>query len=369
MRKILTTAFALAALAFGGEAAAYELKRCGDQNIKWNSNNVTLMASNNSFPTGTWRNGIQRAVDLTNQNPSNFRFTLVSNTGGVALSNGQNEVWGSTDTAGILQGAPAIAYTPSTCLRFAGITVSGIDETDVIFDYSSPWRWTTSTTKTNLILYGGSLRALHTTGVHEFGHSLGLSHENDEYNIMGRDFEHLYANGSTASGYLGEDAADATVALYGLRSGAFEDVALVHWRWSGRSGEYSDHDRTRLFSCSGLELPRTTIGGEPGYRVNRGQCVQLELTYENNGRAFQSGIAARYYISTNDYISTFDRQIGVGNWNLGRAQVATTRVTLTVPNDLTPARNYWIGGVLDPNNAIREFNESNNATYIPIRIN
>ena len=72
--------------------------------------------------------------------------------------------------------------------------------------------------------------AIQTTGAHEFGHGLGLLHVNTEYNIMGNDFEHIHVNGSTATAYTGEDAADATVFLYGARSPA--------WcrRWRSPSG-------------------------------------------------------------------------------------------------------------------------------------
>jgi CARDB protein len=94
----------------------------------------------------------------------------------------------------------------------------------------------------------------------------------------------------------------------------------------------------------------------------------LELSYENNGKNYQSGIGTGYYISTNSYITTYDRRIGGATWNLGRNSVYTTSVTLTIPSNLSPGTNYWIGAVIDENNSINEAVEWNNATYIPIRV-
>jgi hypothetical protein len=213
------------------------------------------------------------------------------------------------------------------------------------------------------------LRAIQTTGAHEFGHGLGLLHVNTEYNIMGNDFEHIHVNGSTATAYTGEDAADATVFLYGARSPAWEDVAVVHWKYSGASGEYSDHTKTVIYNTSGAVLPTVNVVGETGYRVNRGQTVRAEFTYENNGANFHGGIQTGYYISTNDLITTSDRKIGSGSFNLSRDNVFTTTVDLVIPRDLVSGRDYWLGVIIDDNGAIRESVESNNATYTPIRVN
>ena len=187
-----------------------------------------------SFPAGYWRNGLQQAIDAHNLNPSKFRYSLTSDSGGVGRDNGESEVQG--DTGFILDGAPAIAYSYWTCYWFFGDHVD-MDEVDVIFDYGSPWTWTADTLKSSLIRYTGNLRPLQTTGTHEFGRGLKLNHVNTEYNIMGMDFEHIHVNGSTARAYLGEDAADGITFLYGARSGAWEDVALVHWKYSGASAD------------------------------------------------------------------------------------------------------------------------------------
>lgn len=368
-------ALVLGALVGATPADAYSKETCLGEEIKWSSNSKSLEANSTSFPSGTWFNGIQDGVNKFNLNPSRFRYSVFSSGGGVGLGNGQSEIWGSTD-AGVLQGAPAIAYSWWTCFWFFGDFVH-MDEVDVVFDYGSPWRWTTSTNKANLLRYSDTatdLRPLQTTAVHEFGHGAKLNHVNTEYNVMGTDFEHIHVNGSTARAYMGEDVADGMVDLYGSRSGSWEDVGVVHWRYSGASGEYSDHTKGRVLASNGAALPTFTITDpgttrETAYRVNPGQVVRVEFTYENNGKTTQSNVDVGFYISTNDTISTFDRRVGGRTLSLGRANVySPDHHTVTIPTDLTVGQTYWLGAIVDEDNSLSEAVEWNNATYIPIRV-
>lgn len=365
MRKSSILLCAALLLTVASPAFGFGYKTCLGEKLKWSGSSKTLRANSVSFPSGYWFNGLQDGVNKFNLNPSNFRYSLTSETGGVGRDNGQSEAWG--DTGSILQGAPAIAYSYWTCYWFFGDHVH-MDEVDVIFDYSSPWQWTADTVKSSLIRYTGSFRPLQTTAAHEFGHGLKINHVSTEYNIMGTDFEHIHVNGSTARAYMGEDAADGSVFLYGTRSGGWEDLGVVHWKYSGASGEYSDHTKTRVYTSAGGNLPTFTVDGETGYRVTRGQGVRAEFTYENNGANFHSGVQAGFYISTNDYISTWDRRIGGASFSLGRGNVYTTTIALTIPSDLTADRNYWLGVIIDENNSIAEAVEWNNATYIPLRV-
>ena len=367
MKRTLVGLSLAAAVLSASPAAAYSYQECQDEKLKFDSNSVTIRPNTTSFPSGYWQTGIEDTVSKFNRNPSNFRYSVSMDPGGVGIG-GENEIWGSTDPV-ILQGAPAIAYQSSTCYWLFGNHVH-MDSVDVIFDYNSPFQWTADTVKSSLIRYTGSGRAIQTTGAHELGHGLILNHVNTEYNIMGLDFEHIHVNGSIATAYIGEDATDGAVFLYGARFPAWEDVAVVHWKYSGAAGAYSDHTKTVIYNSSGNVLPTVTVKGETGYSVKPGQVVQAEFTYENNGANFHAGIATGYYISTNDTISTGDQKIGGASWNLARGDVLTTTVTLTIPANLTPNKDYWLGVVIDENNAISEpvVVEINNATYIPIRV-
>lgn len=324
---------------------------------KWGSNSTSMRASSVSFPAGNaYRTALGTVASRWNQNPSNFFFSQLYDDTSVGLNNGQNEVWFTADAS----------YNPAvTVSRWNG---SGtLIESDVLFYVSAGY--TTSMNKTSIWPYGGASRPFETTAMHEYGHALGLGHEADEYNIMGQDWTHLSLNGSTARSYAGEDADDGTVSLYGLWSGGtIEDVGVVHMKRTGASGEYSSHGLTKMYNSSGVELPFTTFNGQRRYNVSKGQSVQVEFTYENNGEAYQSpGVG--YYISTDSNITTGDTQFATASYGLGRADVLTSKRTLTIPSSLVSGSTYYLGAIIDWNNAITEVNSANNAAYHIIRIN
>jgi hypothetical protein len=375
--KTLGLACAVVTLGLPAFAAAFSYKTCNGEKLKWTSGNtITVRADPTSFPSASvWRSALQEGITRFNENPSNFRYSLMTDSGGVGLDNGQNEIWGTTDND-LLDGAPARAFQWWTCFWPFW---NHMDEVDIVFDYRSPWRWTTSTNKADLLGYGvdDPLRPIQTTAIHELGHGLPLNHENTEYNVMGIDYKHIHVNGSTARAYLGEDVADGTVYLYGLSATSREDLGVVHWKYccaGGEDNEYSDHVKTGLFYYPPVidgnpALPSFNDGGETRYWVNRGQVIWAEFTYENNGASTQNGVQVGFYISTNATISTSDRRIGGTTLNLARNDVFTSRTTVTIPSDLVSAANYWLGVIIDENDSISEMAEWNNATYIPIRIN
>jgi hypothetical protein len=362
MKALLALVVAITIGLFAQDAFAYSYKYCGSTSnkIKWGGTSKRLYASTVSFPAGYWQNGIQNTINVMNQNPSKFRYSLSMDSGGVGRGNGQSEIWFSSSLC-----SPACAYQYYSCYWLFGWRY-GVNEVDIV--YSTSTSWTASTAKSGLIRYGGTRRALQSTGVHELGHGLILNHVNTKYNIMGTDFEHMNANGGTARTYVGEDAANGMVFLYGNRGG-WQDVSVTHWKYAGTSGEYSDHTRTVIRSSGGSILPAININGETGRRVSRGTWVRAEFTFENNGSNTQTGVPVGFYISTNDYISTYDRRVATRTLTLARDNPYTSSTWVFIPSDLTRGRNYWLGAIVDYTNIKPEQVEYNNATYIPIRIN
>jgi hypothetical protein len=365
MKQLISIAIVLGSLTYIQSTEAASWRTCSGNKIKWDSNTVTMRASNVSFPSGSsYRSALQTVISRVNDNPSKFNFNLSTGDTSVGFDNGQNETWFTNDSDA-LDGAPAVAFSWTHCYWLFGWR-HGIDEVDVVFNNNVTY--TSSSNKSALNTYGGSARPFRTTATHEFGHALGLLHENRYYNIMGQDWDFIHANGNSTRAYLGEDAANGAVILYGTTGGYMEDVSLSHHKYLGTSGEYSRHQPTRLYNSSGGNLSRFGNSGEWVYRVNKGQTVRLELTAENNGKSYQSP-AVGYYVSTNNYISTGDRRIGTGSLGLGRNIPYTFQRTLTIPSDLNSGQYYWLGAVIDYNGAISESSGVNNATYVRIYVN
>lgn len=353
MKRVTTSLIMASAFLVSSAASAFTTYNCGAGHAEWSSNSKTIYAYTGSFPSGSpERSALNTAMARLNENSSNFSFNLVYSSTVPSLGNGRSEIW----MANISPPGVASSWWNGAC---------NFTETDIRLDTSV--NWTTSTSKSTMSRYGGSGRPFQTTMLHELGHGLGLGHEADEYNIMGQDYTHVYTNGNSANAYFGEDANDGANFLYG--SDGRQDLGVVHWKRTGANNGYSQHGRTKLYDVStGNELSYSTVDDERVYNVNRGQQVSVELTFENNGTAYQSEDVG-YYVSTNNYISTWDRLLATYTMGQSQANVYTTRRTVTIPSDLDCSTNYWLGAVIDKNGSLNEWSESNNATYIPIRTN
>jgi hypothetical protein len=340
------------------DASAYTyLRVCGSTPARWASN---LYAANahTSFSSGPWRTALASVVQSWDNNPSNLAVRVAYGDPSIGLQNGQSEVWWATNP-----GADALTYP---WVSLAGCRYT---EADIIFKNNPSVPWTDSANKPTFFTYGGGYRPFHATGIHEFGHAAGLGHTNNFYSVMGTDYTYLSTNGQTARAYIGADASAGVIALYGLWANGPDDLSVVHWRWNGTAtGEYADHCRTRMFNSAGGLLLRVAgnpcYGAEPVFQVSRGQTVQVEFTYENLGRNNRT-FAVGYFVSSNSTINTADQFLGANSITLPRQNAWSAATRLVVPTNL--ARGYyWLGAIVDYNNAIGERLENNNASYVQI---
>jgi hypothetical protein len=355
-RTLIACAVLCAAALASNDALAWNWGKCGNTYAHWPADSATLRASSVGFPVGPWRDALASVRDRFNTSPSQLNYTLLWNEPAVAMNNGQSEVWWQAE---LDWPAAAWYWVNGSC---------EIVEADVIF--RSTVAYTTSTAKATLTAYGGPNRPFRTTAIHEFGHAQGAGHVADIYSVMGTDFTHIHANGGTGTAYVGEDLISGSVAVYGLDANAGQDLAIAHWRRSGASGEYSSHSRTRVFTTGNAELAKVAGATEPTYKVNKGQTVKFEMTYENMGRTSPLTVKIGYYLSTNDTISTGDTFLGEGQVTLYRGAPDTTNNTyLNIPSNLVSGTTYWLGAIIDYNGAVNEVYEANNATYTAIRVN
>lgn len=362
MKKSLATLIGLALFAaivgYASDARAYVSLKCDGKRVKWPSSPVQMRASQVGFPAGdSARDALTEAIDLFYQNPSNFWYTLTYDDPLVGVNNGETEAWWTADPN---LTTTARAFTLYNC------SSGSIYEADAVFYNGESYTYSTGN-KRSLWPYGGSFRPFQTTAIHELGHTVGLQHEGDEYNVMGFDYTHIHANGSSAKAYLGEDSAYGISNIYGYYPDSYEDLSVTHWKYAGSAIDgYSVHDRTRIFDSSGNSLGFYSDSGEPRYIVNRGQTVQVEFTYENNGKNIQN-TTADMYISTNDYISRSDTSLGRYFLTIDRGNVYTSTYNVTIPSNLTPGK-YHVGVLLDGDRTVSEMRENNNATYIGVEV-
>ena len=379
--KIYKTFLTVGLLLVGASANAASWLECdGDsgKKQKWSVDEIRVEISTTSYPEN-WRTRIKDAIKIVNTNPSPFWINTVERGGGVGDGNGQNEVY----SAHI--GALGVARYWNTCEWFFGWEW-GKDEVDVILDASPTYKngkpfppWTLSKLKSQNYIYYGPKAMAESVFVHEFGHLLGLMHVNSEYNVMGDAGNHLITQNGKTRSYFGEDASWGARQLYGTQSSAFRDLSVSHFRYTGVSGEYSTHDRTRAFRNNGTSWVQTGVYGgtsdgsviEPFWEVNLGERIRFEYTVENNGKQTENNVRGGVYISTNDWISKQDRLMGTHVWNSIAAQGAayTFTVEITVPNNLQRRRVYWVGYIIDDNNTVHEKTGRNNAAYVPVWIN
>jgi hypothetical protein len=365
--KLFTVILLMLASCAGNTLFAYRWMRCGpirEERLKWDHDTVRFRAAAISFPAGTrWRSALGDAGGLWNRTPTIFRYHITFDEFGVGRRNHQNEIYFSDSLE-----APAVArvWHPRRA-------ACEIKEADIVFNTAGGWGILEPGLKARFIAHfdgaGTALRAFQGAALHELGHAQGLAHEERVYNIMGQEWNHVHANGSTAASYPGVDAVRASMDTYGrLAPGMNQDLSVAHFKWMSPAGDYSAHRRTQLFDTSGA--PLVDVGAfEPRFVVRPGQTIQVEFGYESLGVP-SSSFMVSYHLSYDDEITTADpviatRYIALEDSTYVGAE--STRITLRLPTWLTPGTRYWIGAIIDPWNVIAEVDETNNATYIGIQ--
>lgn len=355
--------FAMICAPIADTAIAYSHWHCGDDNVRWPGPLPIIVwrAHTASFPAGSpLRTALNTANERWNEAPGNFWFLSKWNETYVGRGNDQNEMWFSANPL-------VIGFDPAVCWIRKSCSSDTIKEADIIFNPNV--NWSTSTAQASMGAYGGSHRPWGTTAIHEMGHALGLAHEDDNYNVMGVDWNHIHANAGRVRWYPGEDAANGEVHLYGpTHSPNKNDVGVVHWKHSGSSKGYSTHTQCQIYKLDNTPVTREDFNGWQRYKVQNGNIYKVQFTYENNGYHHKTGVDVAYYISTNDNISTYDRLIGIATFPMKRNKPFTRTIDLRIPDNLTWGQTYYIGAIVDYKGAIPEFNEKNNATWIPIKI-
>lgn len=321
---------------------AYVYLTCddGDDPITWSeecNDCARMRVSPISFPAGnSFTTEVNAAMDTWNAvERSNFTFIKLVDTNGTYGENDVNEVvFDEIDGPG-----DTLAVTRSWYNLCYAFDDADIKETDVIFDVEENWY-------TSAFSYTSSNIHFRTVAVHEFGHVLGLKHENDVLDTMNS----FYPNGGPLSySKLMVPTADSRQGLRFLYpEGGTSKPNLVALNYK-RTGAGS----------SGLVSGPTSAAD--------GTNVTIEATFQNIGSAGSGSFNIGFYLSTNNYITTADTLLGT---NFGASCSAGGTVTFTrtlhIPAGTAPGV-YYLGLLLDKDNTVDEFDNtaSNNGLAQP----
>jgi len=327
---------ALIAMA-GGTASAYNYNTCNGNAIRWNSGWTNMAISTTSFsPGSSWDGDIQNAMwHWNNVKGSGFNYYYLRGTSGThQFGNGVNEMY--FDGAEASGSTLAVTHISSHCYWFFGWNY-GIDETDIAFNTNAGWN-TGAFNYANL----GSPYSFEEVAEHELGHALGLNHENRWMALMNA----YYPDGGTLGYYKehdpnGDDRLGAR-ALY--PDGTTEiDVAGSAFKFTGTA-------------TSGLVSSPTLAA--------RGSTVNIEWTFANLSTATET-FDVGFYLSSNDFISTYDTLLATnyGAWGSSGFTGTFTR-SLYIPTWITPG-TYYLGFLIDPYNQLPDVNKGNNGQPMP----
>ena len=233
--------------------------------------------------------------------------------------------------------------------------------------FAAGWPWVMNENKSSLTSYAGVGFPFRSVAVHELGHTLGLDHEANTYNVMGDAATHLSSNGNSARAYPGEDATSGAIAIYGLAGTATQDLGVSHFQYLTSSQGYSAHERTAVTDLLGAQKPSTLVAGEPVFQVGRGDLVNVTFAFENNGVNSQKRTAG-YYWSTNNTITTYDNLLVNATPTVSRNTVYMRTQEVEIPDSLNLGQIYYLGVVVDRYDELKETQENNNATYVAIEI-
>jgi CARDB len=387
------------------ESYAWVQSRCvlgtngNGQLLRWSTNEYKVFVDPKTIPSGSGRLlDMQSAIANMNKNPSNLRYTLGGSVTDNILGMGshRNEIYFYDFTLGGIfpDDAKIIAQEVDNANDLTNCRPTESDiQVNTNYRLARPPvgsnKIELSNSKNPLFEYGGSNENLISTIMHEIGHGAGLDHEGDVMNLMGGD-NLVVANGNVVAPYIGEDTAGGLISLFGQSPAVRQDVSLSHWRWGGKKsdgggGFYSTHFRTRMFNTANMELAKVcpyvkpnpngsliAACPEPVYRVNKGQTVNLELSYENSGSTPSLAVKVNYYLSADNIINTADTLLNSATLTFLRNNAPSTfNHAVIIPNTvaIVKGRNYWLGAIVDPTNIIAEQFEGNNATYVGIRVN
>jgi len=337
-----------ALLLIGGHAAAFTWFTYGGYVVVWAAATDTRWLSPDTFPPG-----------------SPAQIIALASAGAWNLTGGSS--W--TYTAGYASIYPpdsfdGYSYTeavPGDYFDSPGVLAATLlgnygaewVDMDTLINAEAPngWGWNldpapTAELLTNPGLYGFSLLQVL---MHEFGHALGLGHEDTIVTLMNS----YYPNGGTfgQEGIVEPHADDRVGQRTLYPGGIFTDLGNGNFYHSSFGGS-------------------APIIFEPT-AADPGDQIAARIQVENLGTTFTTNVRQGFYLSQDSQITTGDRFLGSLLWaSLDAGAAGQFDVLINLPDDL-PSGTWYLGSILDDTNRITEAFEDNNAVIYsePLTVN
>jgi hypothetical protein len=220
---------------------------------------------------------------------------------------------------------------------------STLIESDITFNADISWRTGVQNERTRNTSAPCFIQA---GVVHEFGHSVGLLHENTELSNMTQGYSgHVWYGGCDQfTHHPTPDDCQGARRLFPF-SYTERDASVMNFEMSGSTG-------TQIWRNN------STITN-----VNQRDAINIEYTVCNPGNTgidFDLGV----YISTNEIISKYDTYIGGFNYYLPSHYAWERDKTFRIPS-LMSNGTYFVGVVVDIDDNLDEDRECNNNLIFP----
>ena len=322
------TLLLLIVASFLRDASAFQ--RSMNENGKplyWESSHVEMSINANSIASGSIEDlRLREAIAEWNRfsfRGSRFYFTVTTGTAShVNLSDKVSAVGWAEDLYFITHNLPAAAAAVTwTSYHSGGDLISA----DIVFRRSFTWDYDSDYPCSN----GLNFKQV---AIHELGHALGLDHEVDVPCIMGPAAVRQFLGENHDVTPMADDLA-GNRAIYWLPALGMVDLAAgVH---------------------PGFESPT-------GSTLQTGESSSMSYAVHNLSSFADPVVDVSFYLSKDRNIgSSDDTRLVTISIKINSGSVASGRTPITIPERLQPG-TYYLGYIVDPNNALQETNESNN---------